>query len=807
MLRTLAPLALGLCLIPGAASAESFIAVSTPAALTTAFSTISNGGVIEMAGGTYAAPSGGFAILNPNKTFTVRAAPGATVVLDGGGTQLVLRYMSTSTGLEGHVTFEDITFRNGRSTVNARGGGITQERGKAVFVRCIVENNHGTQGGGGYWGYTDAQSWWIDSTFQNNTSLGSGAGLRLDIGTTWIHRTTFFQNRTNITGHAATAVGGGIHFFDAKAYITNSRFENNQSVWAGGGLYAIGTFTVPYTTPKTDVYVANCTFLNNSLSFQPGTPPPTPGEGGGIHIENQVRLRLYNSRLDKNRASIGGGLSLYRSTVEIEGSVFRGNQATDTVSTSGFGGAIKGNSDDTAANPNYPSASITVRDSLIQGRFDTVTTVARAGGGIFIAGDTNRAYGAGGLPQGTLEESRARLLLERVIFYDLDVTATTGGVGGALQVALTDFDANDVLFAGNDAFVSGGAGGAMYLLQNTLATITNSALVGNTSFSRAGAIFASGVDLQISGSTFLSNALTNGNLLGASILAEPIAAGGGLPTINVTGNVSSNIFSNDLGLPIFDSELNPPAINDVRYNGNQFFSSAQNQADHAVSGGTAVYGNPYPSAFKFTPSGLNTLVVDRPSPTPDTDKSQVDNSALGSAPKIAFLLAAPAEILSQVAVGDAGPTTAAFLAWAAGGGSATLDSNPVATPFGIAAGAVGPHTLSVSPTSDVATIGAGESPGATFGANPDILDVGESSELSWNLTSGTFESFALSNGIVAGTATSGTATVTPPCTTTYRLCLITKEGGLLEELPVFVGELPGQIFADGFESGNIAAWQ
>ena len=801
MSRPLTFLLLGLFVLPANLFAQAFIAVSTSGQLQTAFTNVSNGGTIELAAGTYLSPAGGFSITNPNKTFTVRAAAGATVNLDGGGTQFVLRYMSDNPALQGHVTFEDLTFRNGRSTTAARAGAITQQLGKAVFVRCIVENNSSTVGGAGYWGFSEAQSWWIDSIFRNNTSLGSGTALRVDIGSTWIHHTNFFQNRNNLSGTASTSVGGAIQFFDAKASITNSRFESNESVWAGGAIYAIGTFTLPYTTPKTDIFVSDCTFLNNVLAFPPGSTPPSPGEGGAIHIENQVRLRLYNSRLIKNRAPIGGGISLFRSTAEVENSVFLGNQATDTVTTSGFGGAIKGSGNDDPADPdNYPSASLTVRDTLIQGRYDTVTTVAIAGGGIFMGGDTNRGYGLGGVTQGTLASSRAHLTLERVILYDLDVT----GSGGALEIAMTEFTANDVLFAGNDATNTGGAGGMMLALQSSLATITNSVIANNRATDKGGAIFGKGIDLQISNSKFLSNALTGGNLLGASLFLEPQGASGGVQNINMTGNINTNVFSNDLGLPIFDSDNNSAPVNDVRYNNNQFFSSAQNVADHPTGSGTAVYGHPI-GAFKHSPTSLNSFVVTRPGDGSMTDKSQVDNSALGTAPKIAFLVAAPSEILSQGAVGDVG-STPAYAAWAAGGGSATLDSNPVSTPTGIATVTTGPHTLSVSPASDVATVDVGLTPAISFSASPEAVPVGGSSTLSFNLTSGTFEAIALDHGLNAGVGTSGMVSVTPPLTTKYRLCLTTREGGVLQEATVYVGELPGEIFIDGFESGNTSAW-
>ncbi len=45
---------------------------------------VSNGGVIEVSDGTYAVPSNGFRIQRP-ASFTIRAAAGATVILDGRG--------------------------------------------------------------------------------------------------------------------------------------------------------------------------------------------------------------------------------------------------------------------------------------------------------------------------------------------------------------------------------------------------------------------------------------------------------------------------------------------------------------------------------------------------------------------------------------------------------------------------------------------------------------------------------------------------------------------------------------------------
>jgi Right handed beta helix region len=786
------------------AFAESLIQVTNATQLQSAFTTISDGGVIEVANGTYPSPAGGFSIINPNKSFTVRAAVGATPVLDGGDTRLVFRYMSTSAGVEGFVTFEGLTFRNGFSDTPARAGGFTQERGKAVFVDCVVEQNAGTlNGSGGYWSFNNALSWWIDSRFEANTTLAFGAGARVDSNSkTWIHRTTFLNNRNNLPGHVSSAVAGGIHFFDSDGFITNSRFEGNESSFAGAGLYAIGTFVAPFNQYSTNLVVANTTFINNKLLHAPGNPPPTPGEGGGIHIENEVNLRLYNSRLIKNTAPIGGGLSMYRSTAVIEGSVFRGNQAIDTSASSGFGGAIKASSDDVVAGTDFPSSSLTVRDSLFQGRFEDVTTVANNAGGIFVGGDSNRAYEEGDIPA-----ARAPVVLERVSFYDLDVNFAAGGSsGGALSLALVNLTANDIQVVGSDALGLNTGGGGMFIFQNSIASITNSTFADNSATARGGAVWVKGSDLTLTNNQFYTNELpSTGDLLGAALFTEPQPTFGILPATAVTGTVSGNTFSVDRGLAICDSDNQAQPINDVRYNDNDFFPSAQSNTNHPTGSGTAMYGHAIGAFTKHSPTSLNSFVVTRTS-GPSTDKSSVNNTALGSEPLTANLLATPPEVLSQVAVGDVGGTTPVYLTYVAGGAAATLDSNPVAGPFGLLVSGIGSHTLVVGARNEVEMIDAGAAPDVSFEASPIAIDVGQTSSLSWALADGTFIDLALDHGLNSSSATSGTVVVMPPCTTTYRLCLVTKEGGQVAEATVFVGEFPGMIFQDGFETGNTSEW-
>src|SRR3954467_9590099 len=94
------------------------IPISDSAAFQKAIDSAPDGSIIELAAGTYAAPSGGFTLFNPTAGFTVRNATGAIVVFNGAGSTDILRY----TNSQKPITFQGITFANGVSTTNFIGG-------------------------------------------------------------------------------------------------------------------------------------------------------------------------------------------------------------------------------------------------------------------------------------------------------------------------------------------------------------------------------------------------------------------------------------------------------------------------------------------------------------------------------------------------------------------------------------------------------------------------------------------------------------------------------------------------------------
>jgi hypothetical protein len=751
------------------------------ATLQSAINQVPNGGIIELAAGTYTPPANAFGINDTGRAFTIRAATGATVAIDGGGTRDLLRFINSSVGAGRPVVFERIIFRNGVSTIEGIAGGVTVQRAQATFRSCTFESNRGNSpstGGGGVEIAVGSTAFFFDCTWTGNSAKNYGAGLALEENSTaYIHNGTFVNNRTNMPGHTPTSGGAGIHNGNSVLRVTNSRFENNQAGYVGGGIYAIGTWTNPVSTPRADVLVVNTTFINNRSVRDPSVGFVAPTDGGGVHVEDQATARIIGSRFLFNSADTGGGANSYRAILDISDSVFEGNRATGTGGGTGFGGGVSVISADgvdaSTANGtiNRRPSQLTIRDTLFHGRAGSVTTLGQSGGCIFAGGDGARAYGFNGVPiMGPISANRAPVLLERVALVDCDVqlVAGQGGTGGGLMTAMADLTMQDSLVIDSDALGATGAGGGVAIIDQSLATITSTLITHNTSATYGGGIFAQASILAISGVALTDNEVSPGvaeatqNSYGAAIFTTIS------DSLNqaMTGTVSNSVISNNVGVAIFDDDRTNGPINDVRYNGNQIF------------------GNTFTQTYTDTVSGccrttaqLNSTVVNRANGT-STDKVQTDNVALGSAPVVGKLLAVPSKIFAVNAVGDSAPPTAAYLAAAWGGASATLDGSAVGgtTEFIPAAG-TGSHVLAVGSSQFSDSVGFGAAPVATFAANPTNIHSGQTSALSWTTTAGAFLTGAIDQGVGAIGAANGSTNVSPTTATTYSFIDVTDTGG------------------------------
>ncbi|HSN54265.1 MAG TPA: right-handed parallel beta-helix repeat-containing protein [Candidatus Sulfomarinibacteraceae bacterium] len=800
--------ALAVVAVGSPAAAEVLYVPGQVATLSQAVSQVDDGGVIEISAGTYPTPVGGWFFANLGKSFTIRAAAGATVILDGGGARPVFRLQNTTSSLGGQVSFENLVFANGLSTQNGVAGGVTIEANDARFSGCVFrdsESDASVTGGGGAFVFGDADVQFTDCQFLDNRATNEGAGLKVGEGSTVVvHRALFANNRVNLAGHRPSSAGGGIHVGNADLLLSDSRFVGNQAGYVGGGLYAIGQWQSPVTVPRSTVQVANCTFEANEAEPYPGITTPTKTEGGAIHAEDQTLMRIDGCRFILNSAETGGGVNLYRARVEIADSVFRGNRATATGAGTGFGGALSAISNDTSADGsiNRPSAELTVADCFIQGSHQGVGSVGQIGGGIYAAGDVNRQYGLSGVSaMPDLATNRTAVTVTGSVLSDLEVvqSVVSTGTGAGMMFDLVDgvLDGNAVL--ASEAVGTGSQGGAFRAIRQSLVDIQASTFAGNQAQQFGGALYLQGAEVHVDGCALIENTI-GGQDYGAAIFSAPdenLGASG----VSQTGAISSSVISNtvDRGLLIFDDDRQgspTTPYNDLRYNANTIFDR---------TAGSSVYKDPIAGA-EMPVSSLNPLVINRIGGTPSTDKVQVANTGPASAPVVADIVAAPKSILPSGAVGDPAGATAAFVGYGWSGGSATLDGTPVSGFSGVSQVGPGTHVLAVGGTQDSVNVVLADEPEASLEAWPIAISSGQSAELAWQTAGGTFVAAVIDQGVSIPSTPSGDIVVWPAVTTTYHLFVLTEEGGATASATVWVDEEPPALFTDGFESGSTSRW-
>lgn len=640
--------------------------------LPTAISNVSDGGVIELSAGTYATPARGFSIANERKGFTIRATGGAAV-LDGGGTNQLLRYENGNRNRGKLVTFEGITFRNGFSETEAYAGGVTLSAAEARFVSCRFENNHATgrtTGGGAVRVLEGSEATFVNTVFQGNSSHNRGGAVEIIVATVVLEGGQVLDNRVNLPGHKAFSSGGGIYLLDSTLRVNGTLFRGNQAGWVGGGIYGFGRWADPVSTPRAVVEVSRATFEANVAGN--GLPAPGQTTGGAIHVEDQTRLEIDSSVFKDNVAEFGGAVDSYRASVEIRGSRFLGNRAPLTGAVTGAGGAVFASSVDFADSStdngavNRPSTRLIVSDTLFQGG----GVVAHTGGCVLASGDESRVYGVNGVPAaGTLEENRARVELRRTVFADCDVQAASGGGGGSgggLQADLVDLLVEDSLVLNSGAT---GGGGGMSIGRDSNAVITRTTFA-NNSAQRGGGLFLTGANVLVSESNFLGNSVAESR--GSAIYSGPVND----PTWprNIGGLVANSIFSANNGIPVWDNEPPSGPINTMRYNGNQF---------HLTSGSSAYAHNRH-APGGMSAAELNGFVAG------SIDKSDGGNTRLNSAPRLGTVLAVPPFL------GAGASGSPSFLAYAWSGRSATLAGQSLGSKAGLVeVNAGGDYALSV----------------------------------------------------------------------------------------------------------------
>ncbi len=709
--------------------------------LQSAIAIVDAGGTIELAEGTYASPAAGFRIANTGKRFTIRAAAGARVVLDGGGVRPLLDFANGDRSRGGEVVFERLIFARG-ATAKAGRGPLRVDQAEARFLACRFEANRAT-------GPADAGALrvangstvsLVGSVFVGNSAQQRAGALAVLDSRLYVARTRFADNHVDVAGHSRSAPGGAVYLLDSVATIYDSLFENNAAGYVGGALYVFGKSSSTPGLPTAQVLVARSTFAGNVAQPNPCCSAAGPTEGGALHLENQAVLRLQRVFLQGNRAADGGAISGFGGRLELYDSVFRGNLAMTESGTPGTGGAVVLFSADGANPGGAPRrpASLTARNTLFQGRFGPVGATARAGGCVALVGNGARDAPA---------DHRARGDIAASAFVDCDTTAVPSGgaVGGALFGSVAEVRLTDSLVALSDAAGENGQGGGVGVLGDSRLALLRAALAGNSAGFAGGAVAAFGADLSLVSSAFLHNEVSPGQSeqpaasRGAAVFSRVSMAGDPILGRGVTGEVRASAFLEQIGLPWFEVDDDGSVVNALRYEGNAV-------ADGTL--GSRIYASAPFHREGLTVEQVNALVVHR-SHGPSTDKSTLANVRVPASSRMASLLALPRAGFPGIDV----PPQVAY-AWA--GGSARLDGQSLAGRAGLTEHAPGGATLAVDGVALAsAAIGAEE---CTSGPVLCLRGGRFRAELRWQSPDGeSGAGSAVASGFAAGTFAAPTA--------------------------------------------------
>lgn len=633
-----------------------------------------DGDIIEMATGTYFAPTGGFDFNQLGKSITVRSANGANVTLDGANNTRILKIQNTARDQGRPIYFDGITFANGRSTENGFAGGVTLYNAEAAFRNCAFINNQGAQpltGGGGLAISNNSFATFEKCTWMSNTALHEGAGMDVNVNSqVMIFDSEFNNNRANIPGHKLFASGGAIHIANtsnalgpSSAKIYNTLFQDNQA-YVGGAIHVIGQWKTPVTEHWAVLEVYDSKFIGNNAAQAPGSGFPEISQGGALLVEDQAYGKIVRTTFEANVANSGGGIGVYRAVVEIDESYFMANEANGQTQFNGHGAAIDiVSSDNNDSTTNYGAinrrpSQMTVRNSAFVRGTGQPGQVAN---GIYVAGDRARIYGEGGVSQqGSVAENRAKLAIVNSAFIDMDSVEN----GGAITSDLADLQLTDVLIYGSDAK----QGGGLSILDQTDAKLTRVTIAKSTATQFGAGILLQGSNMELMDCMLLENDFLPGVnegvdvSYGAAIFSGP-DIGRNIPAIGFVQNcdISANV-----GLPIFEDDRTDGPINALQYNGNRIYSTTF---------GDVIFSNSLPFQRNKTVAELNDLIISHNTGA-SIVKSIIDNQTVRAKPDLGVLRALTDSIMPIT-----GKTYRLAYIWS--GSPATLDGNALPNNGGI----------------------------------------------------------------------------------------------------------------------------
>jgi hypothetical protein len=226
------------------------------------FVAVTTGGTVNVAAGTYHEHG-----LYFGKSFTLAGAGAATTVIDGGGSDYVIRVEGATVPISG------VTIQNGCSLIHS--GGLCVGGSTVTVNDCVIKDNVGCAGGG-----VDVEGY---STLNMNRCTISG------------------NSSPDLAPNEGGYGGGGIRINESTANLTNCTISGNSAsdnvCGYGGGILNWGSSAA--TT------LVNCTVVNNTASG-------SPGQGGGFYNYGGGGGTItFKNTIVANNVATGGGNNGY----------------------------------------------------------------------------------------------------------------------------------------------------------------------------------------------------------------------------------------------------------------------------------------------------------------------------------------------------------------------------------------------------------------------------------------------------------------------------------------------------------------
>ena len=301
---------------------------------------------------------------------TINIGPAAGTCNDGalaGGPNVFLSNTASSDGgaieVRGTVNVADGFFRDNAA---GDGGALYYDAGaNPSSVSCTYfETNSATANGGAISGNDDADVTISDSRFVSNTA-GSRGGAIAD----FVEGTRLTIDGSIFESNSADISGGAI--ITTSAFVGTNNAYTQNSVNQTGGAISVEACCLS----SGDFASTGSQFSSNTSGFA----------GGAIFVSSAAQVTVDTAVIENNTAGYGAGL--YNATaVAITDSTFEANVATQ------LGGGIY----------NEPNTTLNLSGSLLRGN-DALRVSTTAGGGIGGAGDsviTNSTFNTNSAPNG-----------------------------------------------------------------------------------------------------------------------------------------------------------------------------------------------------------------------------------------------------------------------------------------------------------------------------------------------------------------------------------------------------------------------